>query len=411
MVEEIERFLRQHENGVYDRDNFDRYVAKRKLVLSCPVIHIAGSNGKGSTAHFLESIYLKAGYRVASFTKPAFYAVNECIRYMGKEIGDDELTKLFHDNVKDFEKFHLSAFEATVALAYRYFESLRPDVAIIEAGMGGAIDATNIEDMDTRLALITTVSLEHTSYLGTTLSQIALHKAGIIKPGCLVLVGKLDDGSIDTIRSEADSVRAKFYRVEEYHFHHLVGNEFHFDYGAFKDLSIPCIAEYQIQNACLAIEATRLLNAEFAVTEEQIRQGLAAGALPGRLERFGRIVIDGAHNPEAVDALCRCVYSIGKGGPVHVLFASFRDKNIAVELPSLANRVATITLTTFDHPRARTEEEYMMYVDDHPFVADPVEGLAHLLEEYPADTILVTGSLAFVGSMRKAILEGGLDRK
>lgn len=408
MVEEIERFLAERENGVYDRDNFDRYVAKRKLSLSCPVIHIAGSNGKGSTAFFLESIYRNAGYRVASFIKPYFYAVNECIRLNGKEISDDELKSLFRDNAKDFEKFHLSAFEATVALAYRFFEASKPDIAIIEAGMGGLIDATNIDDMDTRLSIITTVSLEHTSYLGTTLSQIALHKAGIIKPNSMVLVGKLDEASMEIIHEESEKLKAKLFRVEDYHFHHLVAGEFHFDYATYKDVYVPSIAEYQIQNACLAIEAVRLLSKDFPVEEEKIQAGLSEGSLPGRLERLGRIVLDGAHNPEAVKSLCRCVYSAGKGGPVHVLFASFRDKNIAVELPALANNCASITLTTFDHKRARDEMDYMLYVEDHPFVADPVEALKGLLEQYPLDTILITGSLNFVGFMRKAILEGGL---
>ena len=411
MVEAIEQFLSQRENGAYDRDGFDRYIAKRKLTLSCPVIHITGSNGKGSTAYFLESIYRQAGYSVASFIKPCFYAVNECIRFNGEEISDAELSKLFHDNEKDFDKFQLTAFEATVALAYRYFEQVKPDIAIIEAGMGGAIDATNLDDMDTRLAIITTVSLEHTNYLGTTLSQIALHKAGIIKPNSSVLVGKLDDASLETINAEAESLRAKVYRVEDYHYHHLVNGEYRFDYSFYKDLAVSSIAEYQVANACLAIEATRILSAEFPVNEEQVRAGLLSGSLPGRLERFGRVVLDGAHNPEAIKSLCRCVYSAGKGKPVHVLFASFRDKNIAVELPDLDNRCASITLTTFDHRRARKEEEYMLYIADHPFVEDPIAALKGLLEQHPEETVLVTGSLYFVGVIRKAILSGDVDPK
>lgn len=411
MVEELERFLQTHEKGAYDRENFDKYCAKRKLILSCPVIHITGSNGKGSTAHYLESIYLAAGYHVALFSKPYFYSVNETIRFDGKEITDSELASLYNDHKKDFDKFGLTSFEVNVALAYRYFESKKPDIAIIEAGMGGVVDATNLDDLDTRLAIITSVSLEHTSYLGTTLSQIALHKAGIMKPGVPVLLGRMDDTCLETIREEARPLDANVVRVESYHFDHLTAGEFHFDYGPFKDVILGTAADYQLRNASLAIEATRILQNDFPVSEEMLRKGLHEPVLPCRMERFGRIVLDGAHNPEAVDCLCRCVPTLSRGKPVRVLFASFRDKNIAVELPSLANVTTSITLTTFDHPRARKEDEYFLYVTDHPFIEDPIAALNGLLEEYPDDTILVTGSLFFVGYMRKAILDKDLALK
>ena len=411
MVQKLERFLETHEKGAYDRDNFDRYASKRKLILSCPVIHVTGSNGKGSTVHFLEGIYMAAGYRVATFTKPQFYEVNETIRYQGKPIDDETLAKLYQECKKDFEKFGLTAFEATVALAYRYFESVHPDIALIEAGMGGAIDATNLEDLQTRLAIITSVSLEHTNYLGTTASQIALHKAGIIKPECHVLVGKLDESCLDTIREVCSDLDAQLHRIEDYHGDRLKDGIFHFDYAGYKDLGIATYASYQIKNACLAISAVGLLQEEFPVTEAQLRDGLLVTSLPGRAENLGRIVLDGAHNPEAVENLTKCLYSASKGRKIHVLFASFRDKNIAVELPTLANHTSDITLTTFAHPRARTEEDYFLYVEDHPFVEDAVGALTALLEQYPDDVVLVTGSLNFVGYMRKEILTRGLDQK
>lgn len=411
MVEELESFLKTHEKGAYDRENFDKYCAKRKLFLSCPVIHITGSNGKGSTAHYLEAIYLAAGFHVALFSKPFFYKVNETMRFDGKEISDEELAAFWASGKKDFDKFGLTSFEANVALAYRFFESKRPDIAIVEAGMGGVIDATNIDDMDTRLAIITSISLEHTSYLGTTLSQIALHKAGIIKPDSPVLLGKMDETCLDTIREEARKLHSKVVRVESYHFNHLVENAFHFDYGPYKDVVLNTTADYQLRNACLAIEATRILQEDFPVEESAVRSGLANETLPGRLERFGRIVLDGAHNPEAMECLCRCVPTLSRGKPVHVLFASFRDKNIAVELPSLANVVADITLTTFDHPRARTEDEYFLYISDHPFVADAEKALEDLLANFPEDTILITGSLNFVGLMRELIVRKGLGTR
>ena len=126
MIEELEKFLEERNNGAYERDAYDRYCQKRSLSLDAPAIHVTGSNGKGSTIHYLEAIYMAAGYHVASFIKPAFFCLNECIRYDGEEISDAELLSLFQDNKKDFEKFKLSEFECSVALAYRYFNKKKP---------------------------------------------------------------------------------------------------------------------------------------------------------------------------------------------------------------------------------------------------------------------------------------------
>ena len=404
MIEELETFLRERDLGAYERDAYDRYCQKRSLSLDAPAIHITGSNGKGSTLHYLEAIYLASGYHVAAFIKPAFYCVNECIRYDGNEISDDELQALFKENRKDFEKFKLSGFECTVALAYRYFNEKKPDIVLVEAGMGGLVDATNIEDMDVRLAIITTISLEHTAYLGTTLSSIALHKAGIIKEEVPVLVGKIDEDSEKIILQQAKTFSSPFYQVDSFHFDHLADDGYHFDYGPYKDVVLHTKAKYQVTNASLAIEAVRLLQKDFPVDEESARKGLSTKPLPGRLEIIGRILIDGAHNPEGINSLSSSLLTVANGRPIYALFASFRDKNIAVELPRLANSVTAITLTTFDHPRARKEEDYFLYIGDHPFVENPEEALDKLLSEHEDALIVVTGSLAFAGYMRKIII-------
>ena len=405
MIEELEKFLEERNNGAYERDAYDRYCQKRSLSLDAPAIHVAGSNGKGSTIHYLEAIYMAAGYHVASFIKPAFFCLNECIRYDGEEISDAELSSLFQDNKKDFEKFKLSEFECSVALAYRYFNKKKPDIILVEAGMGGLVDATNIEKMDVRLAIITTISLEHTAYLGTTLSSIALHKAGIIKEETPVLVGKIDEDSEKIILEQAQAFSAPFHKVDSYHFDHLDEQGYHFDYGSYKDIILQTKAKYQVANAAMAIEATTILQKDFPVNEESVRKGLSTKPLPGRLEIIGRIVIDGAHNPEGINSLSANLATVANGRPIYALFASFRDKNIAVELPRLANSVVSITLTTFDHPRARGEDDYFLYVGDHPFVADPEEALDNLLKEHENALIVITGSLAFAGLMRKIVLE------
>ena len=405
MIEELENFLAERNNGAYEREAYDKYCQKRSLSLNAPAIHVTGSNGKGSTIHYLESIYLAAGYHVGAFIKPAFYSLNECIRVDGKEISDDELLALFKENRKDFEKFGLSEFECSVALAYRYFNSKKLDIVLVEAGMGGLVDATNIEKMDVRLSIITTISLEHTAYLGTTVSAIALHKAGIIKEAVPVLVGKLEEDCEKIILDQARAYDAPYHQVDNFHFDHLDEEGYHFDYGPYKNVILQTKARYQLINASLAIEAVSLLQKDFPVTEEQIRQGLSTKPLPGRLEIIGRILIDGAHNPEGMNHLSTCLATVAAGRPIYALFASFRDKNIAVELPRRANYVTAITLTTFDNPRARTEEDYFLYAGDHPFVQDPEQALDQLLAEHEDALIVITGSLAFAGLMRKIVIE------
>lgn len=410
MVPELEERLKKNRFGDYDRENFDRYANKRKLTLSCPVIHIAGSNGKSSTAHYLESIYLAAGYKVALLLSPYLYEANDAIRFCGENISNEKLQGIYEENRKDFDKFDLSSFEVLVALAYRYFEEVKPDLAIVECGMGGMLDATNLEEMDTRLAIITNVSLEHTSFLGTTLSQIALQKAGIIKPESPILVGRLDDESLGLLRDIAKDSESALTVMDQYHFDHLVGDMFHFDYGSYKDLEINTIADYQMRNAALAVQAISLLQNDFPVTEDALRAGLKEPALPVRLETLGRITFDSAQNPDGVEALIRSARSISKGRPISVLFASLRDKNIAVELPTLANIIPNITLTTFDHPLARNEEDYFLYAGDHPYEGDAVSTLKKLLEENPDGVVLVTGSIEFCAYLRERVIKEGLGR-
>ena len=404
MVKEVEQFIIDHDKGRYSREEFDRYCKKEKLRLSNPVIHITGSNGKGSSASFLMHIYQCCGYKVGAFIKPAFYEVNECILLNGKPISDERLSSLYKKEEKVFLKYGLSAFEATVAMAYRYFEQEKPDLLIIEAGMGGELDATNIEDLPTVLSIITSISLEHTAYLGTTVSQIALSKAGIIKEDVPVLIGKLDDASKETIRDIASDLEAPLHEVEEYHFPNKEGNGYRFDYRPYKGLFIGPAAHYQMENAGLAIEATKLLENRFPVSEEGVKEGLKMAPLPGRYEWIGNVLLDGAHNPEACTHLVASLNESGLGKPIHILFAAMRDKNIAVMLPILNRDAEDITLTTFPHVRARQEEDYFLYTDDYPYVEDAKSALESLKEKYPEDIILVTGSLAFVGFLRRFYL-------
>jgi dihydrofolate synthase/folylpolyglutamate synthase len=255
------------------------------------------------------------------------------------------------------------------------------------------------------LSIITTVSLEHTAFLGTTVSEIAANKGGIIKEKSAVLVGKLPENAESVLRDIARRKQADFYVVDDAHGQHYVAPYFRFDYRPYKDVSILTSASYQLLNASLAIEATKILSLKLPVGELALRTGLNAPTLPCRLERHHNIILDGAHNPEAMEALMKCVENLAISKKIHVLFASYRDKNIAIELPMVARESQDIILTTFPAPRARTEEDYFLYEADYPFNPDYQLALNDLVAKYPDDLILVTGSLAFVYRVRDYVMD------
>jgi dihydrofolate synthase/folylpolyglutamate synthase len=389
----------------YERTRWDAFVSKIGLRLEVPFIHVTGSNGKGSTAYYIYKIYEAKGLKVALFAKPFMDKPNELVEVNGTPISNADFERIFNLHEKEIMEADLSAFEVETYIAFTYINEVRPDLAVIECGMGGVTDSTNLEGSFPLLSIITSVSLEHTAFLGRTLSEIALNKSGIIKEKRPVLVGQLEESAAKVVRDEANKKDAPYHVVDSYHHDHYASPFFRFDYRPYTDLAILTEASYQLKNASLAVEATKILGDRFSMDEISVRKGLGSPTLPGRLERHGNVYIDGAHNPEAVEALTKCFGLISRGKPIHVLFASFKDKNIAVELPALANNSADITLTTFSHPRARDEEDYFLYEADFPYREDFKMALADLLVRYPDDIIVVTGSLAFAYEARKYCIE------
>ena len=199
----------------YQRDNFDDYLRKIKFSFNLPAIHIAGTNGKGSTANYIASIYRNAGYKVGLFTSPELYEVNEMIKVNGQEISDQEIERIFLEKKKEINKFDLSIFEILTYVAFEHFKNEQCDICVIECGMGGETDATNI--FTPVLSIITSVSLEHTSFLGKSVSEIALNKAGIIKEDVPVLIGNLSEDAVSVISDESKRLHSKIYGVSEAH--------------------------------------------------------------------------------------------------------------------------------------------------------------------------------------------------
>lgn len=397
-IQDLSAFFKDRDLSNYDRENFDRFIKAIRFSFNIPAIHVTGTNGKGSTVNYIKSIYMAAGYRVGTYISPFFESINEMIAVGDDHISDTDLLRLFNAQEVNFVKYKLTSFEIQTYLAFAYLNEQKPDLAVIEVGMGGYLDATNI--FTNILAIITSVSLEHTNYLGKSVSEIAKSKAGIIKERKPVLVGQLDDSALYAIRETAKENRSTLYIVDDYHHDHLEEGVV-FDYLPYHALHLNTKAKYQIKNACLAIEATKILSTTFNVSEGDIRHGLAIAPLAGRYERINdNIIIDGAHNPEAIENLITTILE-SESKPVHVLFAAFRDKNHSAMLTLLSKDMASIALTIFDHKRARSKDEYFLYLDEYPFYDDYRLGIKELQEKYPEDIILITGSLAFAGVARR----------
>ncbi len=396
-----EEYLNKFDREDYQIDNFTEFIEDIGFTFKCPAIHIAGTNGKGSVAHYLYSIYKLTGLKVALYTSPFEKEINEMIIINDQPISDKEFESYFKKYEKQFKKYDLSKFEIETFIAFSYFNDQNVDLAIIECGMGGKEDATNI--ITPVLSIITTVSLEHTEQLGRTTSEIALAKAGIVKEEVPLVIGDISETDVDVISDVCRKNKSKLITTTRYSFETLNDDGYTFTCLPYRNIKISTPSIYSMEDACIAVEAVKTLQSQFPVTDEQLYQGLKDMTLSLRMEIVHEnplVIIDGAHNVDGIKKLCNSVEKYAKGRPIHVIFACFRDKNVSEMLTNLNYISTDIITTTFDHPRARQEEEFFLYSDVYPFYEDYQSLIKEKMEEYPDDVILICGSLAFAALVK-----------
>lgn len=401
-----EYFVSKNRND-YQRDYFDSFLKKASFKYNVPSIHIAGTNGKGSTATYIASSYAANGYKVGLFTSPYFVDPKEQISINGKQISDEEMYSIIKEYEKLINKYELSAFEIQTFVAFKYFQDNKCDIAVIECGMGGENDATNI--YDSVLSIVTSVSLEHTSFLGKSISEIAANKCGIMRREVPLLLGSKDSDVVSVASEYAKDLDTKIISPVEASNVTYSNNGYSFSYSSFKEVHIKSLANYSVKDACLALEALLILKEQFPFVDEKVKEGMASVEMPGRMSVESTsplIIVDGGHNPEAIQSLTNSLAYPCEGKNIHIVFAAFRDKNIERMLAELGTISRDITLTTFDHPRARSEEEYFLFLGDYKFEQDAVGVIKRLKEEYPDDAIVITGSLAFAGYIHNLFVKG-----
>lgn len=380
-----------------------------------PALHIAGTNGKGSTAAMLHSVLCRAGYRAGLYTSPHLVSFTERIRVADEAIAPDQVVALAEEIMRrtSAADVPLTFFEFVTVMALLHFARHQVEVAVIEVGLGGRLDATNL--VRPVVSVITTISKDHEAYLGSDLASIAREKGGIIKQAVPAIAGDLPEAALSVIEQIAAARGAKLHCLKR-DFDFFLKSDDRFDYNGLNwrlaDLRIALRGRHQRSNAAVALCALEVTQGAFPVTESAVREGLEAVVWPGRFETFGSgptVVLDGAHNGEGARALAATIEEFRGGRNVKLLFASMEDKDWGAMLDILSPSSSEIVLTRVAMERSADPERLAAYLRGkapHRVIQNPRDALAALVRAAAADDlIVVAGSLYLLGEVRPAVQE------
>lgn len=388
------------------------------------IIHIAGTNGKGSTIATLRELLRVRGLRVGTFTSPYITSYNEQIAIDGQAISTQDLNHhlqvyqdLFSQQSQNDSLQGVTEFEIMTALAYDYFAHQAVDVAIIEVGMGGLLDSTNVCHPD--ITAITTVGLDHVALLGSTLGEIAEQKAGIIKPNVPVVTGKIEAEALEVICRIAEDKNAPLYLYGsayqvDWKKSETMGEEFSLqtEQRPLHIYQTPLLGYYQVENAALAITICDLYCKQKGLTllsKEEIDDALKVIVWPARMEKIvgtPLIFLDGAHNPHALRPVLHSFRERFSSYDKQVLFTCIRTKALDEMLQLFAQADVSVTLTSFDDDRAVSESDMRMQARQTGFSYQAwQEYLDTYLQDQHTDkeVLLITGSLYFLAQVRAYI--------
>ncbi|MCY1045496.1 bifunctional folylpolyglutamate synthase/dihydrofolate synthase [Corallococcus sp. bb12-1] len=383
-----------------------------------PALHVAGTNGKGSTCAFVARALEAAGHRVGLYTSPHLVRVNERIRVAGEDIPDDVFGQRILEVLERYPSARtdpMTYFEFGTVVALWHFSRERVDVAVLETGLGGRLDATSAANPV--VTCVTPVSFDHMEYLGHTLREIAGEKAGIFKPGVPVVLSRQDPEAMDALLRRAEQLGVPV-QVEGRDFGLEVRDDGGLAYRglvwSLGDLTLALRGPYQRQNAAVALACLEALHARgVAVTPEAARVGLATARWPGRLEEVTThpsVVVDGAHNPAGVAVLLEALEALYAGRPLHLVFGVVADKDRGPMMRALFPLATSVHLTPLDTPRSLAPERYTdearvlcSRVVAHASLEDALAGARVDADGSPEGWVLCTGSLFLVGAVKRLL--------
>ena len=387
------------------------------------ILHVAGTNGKGSVCSFLASMLKAGGKRTGLFTSPHLVKINERFVVDEQDVSDEEFLEAFHtvmdcvEEMKEEGYPHPTYFELLFLIGMKLFERAGVEYLVLETGLGGRLDATN-SVAHPLVSVITSISLDHTEYLGDTVAAIAGEKAGIIKEGVPVVYDASCPESAEVIRRRAEELHApaypitpKMYKISKTTKKHI---DFSIDSGYYDDirLSISSVAEYQVKNAAEAVTAIRVIDREGAFTNEVIRKGVEEMRWQGRMETvLPGVIIDGAHNEAGVEEFVKTARRLEADYPVTLLFAAVGDKDYRHMIETICRelRLERVIVTEVGGYRSvdvKVPEELFRQFGAKKVTAIPdvEEAFDEALREQGDGILFCVGSLYLVGNI-KSILE------
>ena len=378
-------------------------------------IHIAGTNGKGSTAAMITAILTKAGYKTGMFTSPYIYRFNERIQIGGVQIGDADVVTLteyvrsFAGELTDM----CTEFEFVTAMAFEYFSRQNCDIVVLEVGMGGLLDATNCIPAP-EVAVITNIGLDHTDALGDTVEKIAANKAGIIKPGCTAVVYR-GSASVEQVYEQVCEEKQVCLKKADFDGLRLLSHSLSgqvFDCGERKQLELPLLGHHQLYNAAVVLSiADALTERGWLITEDNIRDGIRVVSWPGRFDIVGKdplFIIDGGHNPQCIEALVKNIQDYLAGMRVVCLTGVLADKDYGDMFRPVMPLAEQFVCITPDNPRrldAGSLARYLTAAGAKATACDHVaEGVAMAKKLAGKDgVVLCFGSLYTIGDIKSAL--------
>lgn len=380
------------------------------------VVHVAGTDGKGSFCAMLDSVLRAAGYRTGMFTSPYIEFFGERMCICGEMIPNDVLADIT-DTVRPFADGMADSpteFELITAIGFEYFRREKVDVAIVECGMGGRLDSTNVFDAPL-LSVITGIALDHTQYLGDTVAKIAFEKAGIIRPGCPVLFGGNNPEAAEVIKRRASELGCAYTETDRTLISGLrmSPDGADFDFGGLKGVHLPLLGTYQPYNAANVITACGLLGKRgLTIPECCVRSGLASARWKGRFERMcadPEVYFDGGHNTEGVTAAIKTLNAYYPGVKANLLTGVLADKDYRDMVRIIAPYAERVFTVTPDNPRALGAGEYAGVFRSLGIRADSFDGYESAVAAAFADSkekhipLLALGSLYSYAPFKAAL--------
>ncbi|MEK5069481.1 bifunctional folylpolyglutamate synthase/dihydrofolate synthase [Sporosarcina sp. FSL K6-1508] len=357
------------------------------------IIHVAGTNGKGSTIAFMESILKEHRLSTGVFSSPAIIDIHDQIRINGEAITEAELDKSFETMKEAGLSGLLTDFELLTVAAFVTFERLAPDYVLLETGMGGLLDSTNV--VIPLVSVITSIALDHTAFLGTTTAQVAKHKAGIIKKGIPTVIGTLPEEALQVVRKISNRQMSPLY---------IYGEQFSMQDDVFNGIETFQLAgrrmrgPHQGMNAAVAIQS--LLTTGIQLTEKGVSDAVASTQLAHRFQEISPdVFIDGAHNPAAAKVLAETIRTEFPGEKVDFVIGMLKGKDIERTLDELIPVAASFTFLTFPHPQAATGEQLMEYCNHKEKRVTMIGNDTIILVEGRRRKKIVTGSLYLLSNL------------